>query len=78
MTEARGTRRLQALLAHTSRDGIAPLVLGQQRYFDLMAQLSNAAPVSVLRRPRQGWSLDEVLDLIEDRAATAPVTDAYP
>ena len=76
LTEARGTRRLQALLAHTSRDGIAPLVLGQQRYFDLMAQLSNAAPVFVLRRPRTGWTLDAVLDLIEEsgsarRALTA-------
>ncbi len=65
LEEARGGERLSALLAHTRRDGIAPLVLGQQRYFTLMARLSNAAPVFVVRRPRQGWTLDAVLDLIE-------------
>lgn len=63
--EVHGSQRLSALLAHTRRDGIAPLVLGHERYFALMAQLSNAAPVFVLRRPSEGWTLDRVLDLIE-------------
>lgn len=63
--ELRGTGRLSALLAHARRDGIAPLVIGQQRYFDLLAKLANSAPVQAVRRPREGWTLDEVLDGIE-------------
>lgn len=68
LQEAHGGQRLSALLAHTRRDGIAPLVLGQERYFDLMAKLSKSCPVYVLRRPREGWTMDDVLDLIEDGA----------
>ena len=65
LSEATGSQRLAALLAHTSRDGIAPLVLGQQRYFELMVRLASAVPVHVLRRPRTGWTLDEVVSQIE-------------
>ncbi|MFI0433355.1 MAG: sulfotransferase domain-containing protein [Candidatus Nanopelagicales bacterium] len=65
LAEARGGQKLATLLGHTRRDGIAPLILGQARYFELMTQLSNAVPVQVLRRPRGDWTLDEVLDLIE-------------
>lgn len=63
--EMRGVQRVAALLGHTRRDGIAPLVLGQQRYFELMTELGNSAPVFVIRRPQGEWTLDEVLDLIE-------------
>ena len=65
LTDARGGQKLATLLGHTRRDGIAPLILGQARYFELMTRLSNAVPVQVLRRPREEWTLDEVLDLIE-------------
>lgn len=69
LTEARGGQRLAALIGHTRRDGIAPLVLGQSDYFGLLAQLANSTPVHVLRRPREDWTLDEVLDLIEGAGA---------
>lgn len=72
LEEARGGQRLAALIGHTRRDGIAPLVLGQARYFDLLAQLAHTTPVYVLRRPREDWTLDEVLDLIEGSAPARP------
>ena len=65
VTEQRGADRLSALVAHTRRDGIAPLVLGQNRYFALLAQLAGAAPVHVVNRPKQDWTLENVLDEIE-------------
>ncbi len=65
LTEVHGGQRVASLLGHTRRDGIAPLILGQGKYFELMTQLASAAPVYVLRRPREDWTLDEVLDLIE-------------
>lgn len=64
-TEARGADRLRALVDHTSRDGLAPMILGHTTYFTQLARLANAAPVHVLRRPASGWTLDEVLDAIE-------------
>lgn len=69
LEEARGAQRLAALIDHTRRDGIAPLVLGQNRYFGLLAKLADATPVYVLRRPRRDWTLDEVLDVIEGSGA---------
>lgn len=66
----RGAERLPALMGHTRRDGIAPIVLGQQRYFSLLSKLANTTAVSVVRRSREGWSLDEVVDAIETLAKT--------
>ena len=65
LVERHGAERLRALIGHTRRDGIAPMVLGDSRYFELLARLSAAAPVSTLHRRRQDWTLDAVLDLIE-------------
>ena len=65
LTEARGTARVASRLAHTSRDGIAPIVLGPQRYFDLMTSLAGATPVWVLQRPPGDWTLDEVVNRIQ-------------
>ena len=63
--EQRGADRVSALVAHTRRDGIAPLVLGHDRYFALLAKLAGAVPVHVVSRPTEGWTLDVVLDEIE-------------
>ena len=60
-----GAARMSALLEHTVRDGIAPLVLGQERYFAQVAQLADIVPISVVTRPRDSWTLDAVLDAIE-------------
>ena len=73
VTQTRGADRLGALIDHTVRDGLAPLVLGQSAYFTQLARLSNAAPVHVVRRPREGgWTLDKVLDAIEALAEQTP------
>ncbi|MDP1820860.1 MAG: sulfotransferase domain-containing protein [Acidimicrobiales bacterium] len=60
-----GAARLATLVAHTSRDGVAPVVLGQERYFAQVAHLADVVPITVVHRPRSGWSLDAVLDAIE-------------
>jgi hypothetical protein len=60
-----GAERLQLLVEYTAREGVAPAILGQQRYFELLAALADAVPVVRIRRPVAGWSLDEVLDAIE-------------
>ena len=65
VTEQRGADRVSALVAHTRRDGIAPLVLGHDRYFALLAKLAGAVPVHVVSRPTEEWTLDVVLDEIE-------------
>lgn len=80
VTEAHGAERLATLVGHTRRDGIAPLVLGHSRYFELLARLADTTEVFVVRRPRQEKTLAEVLDVIEslcnvDSAAPAPVAD---
>jgi hypothetical protein len=67
-TAAHGAARVQALMGHTVRDGLAPLILGQATYFARLARLANSAPVVLLRRPAEGWTLDEVLDAIEAAA----------
>lgn len=68
--QSRGASRVTTLTGHARRDGIAPLVLGQDRYFSLLTKLANAAPVWVVRRPAGSWTLDEVLDQIEAIALT--------
>ena len=40
-------------------------MLGHERFFRPDGAAVNAAPVFVLRRPSEGWTLDRVLDLIE-------------
>lgn len=64
LTEIRGSDRLRCLLAHTRRDGIAPLVLGEQRYFELMTRLAATTSVWVLERPRGDWTMPTVVDLL--------------
>ncbi len=69
--ESRGAERLQALLPHTARDGLAPRILGRERYFALLAQLADCVPVHILQRPTGAWTLPAVLDLIETVAVEA-------
>lgn len=65
LIEVHGLERLSVLREHVARSGIGPLVLGQQRFFQLITDLANAVPVFLLTRPRNEWSLETVLDLIE-------------
>jgi len=59
---------MNRLLAHTERDGIAPLVLGEDAYFTQVAKLADTVPITQITRPRGKWTLDHVLDLIENEA----------
>lgn len=72
LTELRGVDRIEILRQHVARLGLAPAILGQPGFFALVAKLADAAPVQLLRRPPDGWSLDAVLDAIE---AGRPRTD---
>jgi aryl sulfotransferase len=60
-----GADRLVLLREHTDRDGIAPRVLGPRRYFEAVAALATAVPVTQLVRPDGGPCRDQVLDLVE-------------
>lgn len=60
-----GAARIAALSTHASREMVAPAILGQQRYFDLLTRLADVVPVVCIRRPVGRWSMDAVLDRIE-------------
>lgn len=74
VTEIRGAQRFAALLDHTSREGVAPLVLGEAAYFAAVARLASACRVFSVRRPAHAWSLDAVLDAVQ-AIASEPTTD---
>ncbi len=65
LTDVRGTDRIRLLRHHMARQGLAPLVLGEQRFFELLTGLADAVSVQRLVRPAGAWTLDAVLDLIE-------------
>lgn len=60
-----GALAVAMLSVHAERLGIAPLVLGRQRYLALLHAVSERTSVVTLRRPANGWSLDAVIDAIE-------------
>jgi hypothetical protein len=65
LTDVKGADRITVLRQHVSRLGLAPVILGQAAFFSSLARLAGGATVQVLRRPRDLWTLDEVLDAIE-------------
>ncbi len=65
LSEVRGRERIIVLARQASRDGIAPRVLGPARFFSLVADLAARVRVLELRRPREAWTLDTVVSLIE-------------
>jgi hypothetical protein len=65
LTEVRGTERLGTLSQHVARQGLAPAVLGPQRFFEQLTALADAVVVQRLVRPLGTFTLDTVLDLIE-------------
>lgn len=60
-----------------ARDGIAPMILGAQRYFELLAQLAAVVPVDAITWPMDDWTLDEALARIEEevRPTVIDITD---
>ena len=65
LTEVRGTERLGTLSQHVARQGLAPAVLGPQRFFEQLTALADAVVVQRLVRPLGTFTLDTVIDLIE-------------
>jgi aryl sulfotransferase len=67
IVELHGMHRLSALRSHISRNLIASFILGEEKLFRLLTDLGDAVPVFELSRPKDGWSLDDVVRLIEER-----------
>jgi hypothetical protein len=65
---ARGSARMAALAEHARRDGIAPVILGEEQYFAQVARLADSLPVTLIRRPAGPDSLTEVVAAIEGLA----------
>jgi asparagine synthase (glutamine-hydrolysing) len=61
----RGASRTELLRRHVWRRGVAPLVLGQEAFFGSLTRLAHAVDVVVVGRPANSWTLDSVLDAIE-------------
>lgn len=77
LSEVQGRARVRALTQHTSRDGVAEVVLGPGRYFEQLTRLAASVPISILRRPPREWTMPEVVALVEDLCALSPaVTEA--
>lgn len=72
----RGVARVAVLHEHLSRNGLAEALLGPQRHFDLVSRLASIARMVVIRRPTATWSLDAVLDLIEQQVQAVEPTAA--
>lgn len=66
--ELRGADRVRELVGHTSRAGLAPEILGPEAYFRALARLAGACRVYMLARPLDSWSMDGVLDALEQIA----------
>jgi hypothetical protein len=63
--ELHGSGRLSAVLVHAGRPHTSPAVLGEQRYFELLARLCEGVRVLHVRRPASAWTLDDVVGAIE-------------
>lgn len=66
LSDLHGVQRLNVLREHVLRSKSAISILGPERLFTLLTDLVAAVPVAELIRPKGGWSLDEVVRLIED------------
>lgn len=67
-----GVEKVALVRRHTDRDGLAPLILGQQGYFDRLTQLAGAVRVSELVRPDGVDTMAAVVAAIEG-LSSAPV-----
>jgi hypothetical protein len=76
LTPVAGAQRMAVLQEHVPRRSIAPLVLGNDVLFSRLAQLADAVSVSVLTRPPDAWTLDEVCEHIEALAGQPTPTPA--
>lgn len=63
--ELNGRDRLTAVLQHAGRQVTAPAVMGEQQYFETLAELCRTTRVLMVERSTERWSLEEVLELIE-------------
>lgn len=65
--------RAEALLPDLNqlayRMGLAPKILGCQKYLDYLVAFARHTDTFIVTRPAQAWSLDQVLDAVEEIAA---------
>ncbi|MGA0879538.1 MAG: hypothetical protein ACO3SP_10520, partial [Ilumatobacteraceae bacterium] len=66
MEEVRGGEKISVLREHITRDGLSEALLDPQRYFDLVSGIAASTRVVLLRRPESSWTLERVIDLIEE------------
>ncbi len=68
-----GAGRAETFRRHTARDGVAPAILGPERFFEEVTTLAAAVPVHRIVRPDGDWSLDEVAERVQSivRSGTA-------
>lgn len=60
-----GSERVAAIAEHAERRGLTAAILGDQHCFEQVVQLAAGVRAQVLYRPLDDWTLDAVLDLIE-------------
>jgi hypothetical protein len=66
VTRISGVQALQACMRHTNSTGIAAADGRGIAFFEWVTTLSRTVPIYQLTRPAVGWSLDAVLDSLQD------------
>ena len=65
VTRLSGVQALQACMRNTNSTGIAGADGRGKAFFEWVTTLSQAVPIYQLTRPEEGWSLDSVLDTLQ-------------
>jgi hypothetical protein len=74
-TPVAGADRVALLRSQVSRHPVTAAVLGPAVLFNQLTRLADACDIWLLRRPTNHWSLDGVLDAIENLTADERVVD---
>ncbi|MFZ4510395.1 MAG: hypothetical protein ACOYNJ_05490 [Candidatus Nanopelagicales bacterium] len=69
VTRLSGVQSLRACMRNTNSTGIAGVDGRGKAFFEWVTTLSQAVPIYQLTRPEDGWSLDEVLDSLQQLVA---------
>lgn len=65
VSELKGMERIKPIINHTYRPGFLEGLGGKQAHFRQCSNLADHARVIKLVRPRKGFRLDELMDLVE-------------
>jgi len=74
-TPVAGANRVALLRKQVSRHRLSETVLGPAALFNQLTQLADACDIWLLRRPKEQWSLDGVLDAIENLTSGEQASD---